>query len=254
MKQLFTTKQKNSPTILKELTYNVLEAPEPEELTVLETFPHVTWNDGKFKSAIPNPESCPVLSCSPHHDLYGSGDSPSIQCNNDSNQLQSLAEDLVRFANITNPNELSSQLQSEYESAGCESASEPYNSGNESSSTLSSIPLGQRSPRTICDYHIDNVPNARNSSTDLLFLDASRQQSQVSSKIPQLPSIPKRNQSVLTYPTGICHMKTIKELESMEDNLDDPDEDDVFSPPENYPFLFNFTYQPLSSQNLHHEP
>ena len=76
-KQLFMTKQKNSPTILKELTYNVLAAPEPEKLTGLETVPHVTWNDVKFKSAIPYPESCPVLSCScsPHYNLYGSGDS-----------------------------------------------------------------------------------------------------------------------------------------------------------------------------------
>ena len=87
-KSIFTRKLKNGVMNSKELTYNltsaynysVLAAPKPEK-TVLDTFPHATWNDTRFKSAIPNPEPCPVLSCSSNHDLYSDGDSPSIQCN-----------------------------------------------------------------------------------------------------------------------------------------------------------------------------
>ena len=46
----------------------------------------------------------PVPHTNAHQHLYGDVDSPSIQCNNDSSQLQSLSEDLVNFGNVLNPN------------------------------------------------------------------------------------------------------------------------------------------------------
>ena len=117
----------------------------------------------------------------------------------DTKRLQSLAEDLVKLANVTNPDVSSdsSCVQSEHESA-CE----PKDSYDNSSSSLSSIPLGQGSPKVLNDNLIDNGPTARNSSTDATMLDEVTDQIQTSSMPPQLPSIPERNHSVITCPTG----------------------------------------------------
>ena len=189
---------------------------------------HGMMRDLNLLSPTQGPTRSPVLFCSPDHNFYMETDSPSLRCNCDTNQLQSLAEDL-------------------------ESASESKISGEESRGALSSIPLGQRSQRVVCDYNIDIVPTVRNSSTDVLFIDAASHQVHTPSKPPQLPSIPERYQSGLTCPTSTCDLKTIEELRSIEDNLDDPNKDAMFSPLENSPILLNFTDQPLSSQDLHHD-
>jgi len=71
-KRLFVRKQKTSPIVPKEFDsiYFVLAAPEPETVTVPEPFPHVRWNEVRFKPALPNPELCPVYSCSPDPEFY----------------------------------------------------------------------------------------------------------------------------------------------------------------------------------------
>jgi len=71
-KRLFTRKQKTSPIVPKEFDsiYFVLAAPEPETVTVPEPFPHVRWNEVRFKPGLPNPELCPVYSCSPDPEFY----------------------------------------------------------------------------------------------------------------------------------------------------------------------------------------
>ena len=231
-RQLSTTKQMNSAVISKELTYNyhALAAPEPEKLNVPEPIPRVTLNDARLKPAIPNPKSCPVLSCSPHHDLYVDRDSLSLQCDNDTNQFQSLTENL-------------------------ESASESKISGDESSSTFSSIPLD----------HIDFVPTARNSSTDVLFIDAASHQVHAPSKPPQLldmsykvapfipaaPLLSTRRPSVICCPAGTCDGQFIAiNLSPVDDVFLEPYDDVIDqvslgnnSPDvscENYPVFFIF--------------
>ena len=64
-KRIFKRKRKTSPIVPREFAaiYNVLAAPEPETVTVPEPFPHVRWNEVRFKPALPNPELCPVHSC-----------------------------------------------------------------------------------------------------------------------------------------------------------------------------------------------
>ena len=81
-KRLFTRKQKTSPIVPKELAtiYNDLAAPEPDVI-VPDPFPKVRWNDVRFKPALPNPEPCPVQSCSPDPVFYVDRDSPSFRCN-----------------------------------------------------------------------------------------------------------------------------------------------------------------------------
>ena len=114
-------------------------------------------------------------------------------------QLQSLAENLVKFANLTNPD-----VSSDSSRVQSESASDPKHSSDEASSTLSSIPLGQGSPKVIHDDYIDTVQTARNSSTDVALLDGAIEQFYIPPEPPMLPSIPERNQSVITCPTGTC--------------------------------------------------
>jgi len=70
-KRLFTRK-KTSPIIPKEFDsiYHVLAAPEPDAVAVPDPFPYVRWSDVRFKPALPNPEQCPVHSCSPDAEFY----------------------------------------------------------------------------------------------------------------------------------------------------------------------------------------
>ena len=71
-KRLFTRKQKTNPIVPRELAsiYHTLAAPEPEAVAVPEPFPHVRWNDVRFKPALPTPESCPIYSCSQDPKFY----------------------------------------------------------------------------------------------------------------------------------------------------------------------------------------
>ena len=71
-KRLFTRKQKTCSIVPKELAsiYHDLAAPEPEAVTVPEPFPHVRWSDVRFKPALPNPDLCPVYSCSQDPSFY----------------------------------------------------------------------------------------------------------------------------------------------------------------------------------------
>ena len=82
-KRLFTRKEKTSPIVPKEFDsiYHVLSAPEPDSVTVADPVPHVRWNNVRFKPALPNPEACPVHSCSPDPVFYVDRNSPSFQCN-----------------------------------------------------------------------------------------------------------------------------------------------------------------------------
>ena len=71
-KRLFKRKEKTSPIVPKEFDtiYHVLAAPEPEPVAVSEPFPYVRWNEVRFKPALPNPELCPVHSCSQDPQFY----------------------------------------------------------------------------------------------------------------------------------------------------------------------------------------
>ena len=71
-KRLFSRKQRTNPIVPKELAsiYHVLAAPEPEAVAVPDPFPHVRWSDVRFKPALPNPELCPVHSCSQDPEFY----------------------------------------------------------------------------------------------------------------------------------------------------------------------------------------
>ena len=71
-KRLFTRKQRICPIVPKEFAsiFHVLAAPEPETVAVPEPFPHVRWNEVRFKPALPNPELCPVYSCSKDPEFY----------------------------------------------------------------------------------------------------------------------------------------------------------------------------------------
>ena len=71
-KRLFTRKQRTCPIVPNEFSsiFHVLAAPEPEPITVSEPFPHVRWNEVRFKPSLPNPEPCSVYSCSQDPDFY----------------------------------------------------------------------------------------------------------------------------------------------------------------------------------------
>ena len=69
--------------------YHVLADPETDALAVPDPFPHVRWYDVRFKPALPNPEQCPIHSCSPDPEFYVDRDSPSFQCNFDFGYLAS---------------------------------------------------------------------------------------------------------------------------------------------------------------------
>ena len=71
-KRLFSRKEKTSPIVPKEFDsiYHALTAPESKAVDVPEPFPRVRWNDVKFKPVLPNPEPCPVLSCSQDPKFY----------------------------------------------------------------------------------------------------------------------------------------------------------------------------------------
>ena len=116
-KQLSTKKHKNRPINRKELasTYN---------------------------PALPYQELCPSHSSSPDHEIF-------VDYNYGTDLFQSLAENLVECSNIFKPDlsSDSSGLQSENESTN-----KPKYSGDEPNTTLSSTPLGQRSPRVIGNY------------------------------------------------------------------------------------------------------
>jgi len=77
-KRLFSRKQRTNPIIPKELAsiYHVLAAPEPDAVTAPDPFPHVRWFDVRFKPALPDPERCPVHSCSPDPAFYVEKGSP----------------------------------------------------------------------------------------------------------------------------------------------------------------------------------
>ena len=90
-KRLFTRKEKTSPIVPKEFDtiYHGLAAPEPDAVTLADPFPHVRWNNVRFKPALPNPEACPVHSCSPDPVFYVDRNSPSFQCNSNFDYLAS---------------------------------------------------------------------------------------------------------------------------------------------------------------------
>ena len=195
-------KQKNRPIIPKGLAsnYHVLPAPEPVESTVLETFPHAT-------SAIPIPESCPVLSCSPHRELYVDGDSPSIQCNNDSSQsqLQSLSADLVNFANVPNRNVSSDEAsteakrdQSDLDVVKCVNTSDESNT-----STFISLPLGEGSTIYQSLVSSPSPPTARSSLTTDLLRELSCEVVPPMPAAPLLPTLSPIRPSVIRCPAGI---------------------------------------------------
>merc|ERR1719481_1740647 len=71
-KRLFTRKPKPCPIVPKEFSsiYNALAAPEPEDVTVPDPYPRVRWSDIRFKPTLPNPEQCPVYSCSQDPGFY----------------------------------------------------------------------------------------------------------------------------------------------------------------------------------------
>ena len=77
-KRLFSRKQRTNPIVPKELIsiYHGLAAPEPDAVTVPDPFPHVRWNDVRFKPALPAPERCPVYSCSQDPAFYVEKSSP----------------------------------------------------------------------------------------------------------------------------------------------------------------------------------
>ena len=81
-KRLFSRKSKPGSIVPKELAtiYNALAAPEPDVI-VPDPFPQVRWNDVRFKPGLPNPEPCPIQSCSPDPVFYVDRDSPSFRCN-----------------------------------------------------------------------------------------------------------------------------------------------------------------------------
>jgi len=82
-KRLFIRKPRSSPIVPREFAtiYNVLTAPEPETVAVPEPFPHVRWRDVRCKPSLPNPEQCPVHSCSPDPEFYVDRDSSLFRCN-----------------------------------------------------------------------------------------------------------------------------------------------------------------------------
>ena len=161
----FTNKQNTSPMTPKTQAssiYYVLSAPEPEKFIFPEPFHHVKWDVSRFKPPLPYPELCPFHSCSPDHEIYE-------ECNYGTDLFPSLAaKNSVDCSNVTKPNlsSDSSGLQSEYEST-----SKPMYSGDESNTSLSTIPLSQGFQRVICNHPIDIVPTARNSSADVSFTD-----------------------------------------------------------------------------------
>ena len=71
-KRIFTRRKKTCTIVPGEFAtiYNVLAAPEPDTVAVQEPFPHVRWNEVRFKPALPNPEPCPVYSCSQDPEFY----------------------------------------------------------------------------------------------------------------------------------------------------------------------------------------
>ena len=89
----------------------------------------------------------------------------------DTKQLQSLAENLVEFAYLTNP-----EVSSNSSLVRSESETDSRHSSNESSSTLSSIPLGRGSLKVIHKDLINNNQTARNSSRDVALLDEANDQ------------------------------------------------------------------------------
>ena len=71
-KRLFARKQKRSSIIPRELAsiYHGLAAQEPDAVVVPDPFPQVRWNDVRFEPALPNPETCPIYSCSQDPEFY----------------------------------------------------------------------------------------------------------------------------------------------------------------------------------------
>ena len=90
-KRLFVRKQKTSPIVPKEFAtiYNVLAAREPDTVSVPDPFPQVRWNDVRFKPALPNPEPCPVHSCSPDPEFYVDRDNLISRAKRDFNYFSS---------------------------------------------------------------------------------------------------------------------------------------------------------------------
>ena len=82
-KRLFLRKKRTSHIVPREFDsiYHLLAAPEPEAAIVPDPLPYVRWNDIRFKPALPNPEQCPIHSCSPDPKFYVDKESPSFQCN-----------------------------------------------------------------------------------------------------------------------------------------------------------------------------
>ena len=69
---MFTRKQQTNTIVPRELAsiYHALAAPEPDAVAVPEPFPHVRWNNVRFKPALPNPELVVAHSYSQDPDFY----------------------------------------------------------------------------------------------------------------------------------------------------------------------------------------
>lgn len=71
-KNFFARKKRQSHVIPCEFSaiYHQLAAPEPELVSVPEPYPQVQWKSIWFKPVLPNPEPCPIFSCSQDPKFY----------------------------------------------------------------------------------------------------------------------------------------------------------------------------------------
>ena len=72
--RLFRRKKRTCSIVPKEFAsiFDYLALPEPDKIKLVPdtTYPEVKWNFVKFKPVLPNPESCPIYSCSQDPDFY----------------------------------------------------------------------------------------------------------------------------------------------------------------------------------------
>ena len=179
----------------------------------------------------------------------------------DTFKLQSLATDLVNFANVPNPYVSSEDASTE----AADDQSDPevlesvyVSDDSNSNSSLKSLPLGQGSPviqnRLVTS---PSPPTARKSSTTDVLLDLSCEVLPPSPTAPLLPTLSPRRPPVISCPTGTCDEQSItNNLPLVEDDVFPDSSDDVIdqvfidnpSPvtPENYPIMFRLIETDLS--------
>ena len=180
----------------------------------------------------------------------------------DTLKLQSLATDLVNFANVPNPYVSSEDASTEPD----DDQSDPevlenvyISQDSNSNNSFISLPLGQGSPiiqnRLVSS---PSPPTARRSSTTDVLLDLSCDVLPPIPPAPLLTTLSPRRPPVISCPTGTCDEQSIaNNLPLVEDDvfLDPFDDgiDQVFidhpSPavnPENYPIMFRLIETDLS--------